>query len=157
MLCCFRVYPLIYVLIFRLCWSRFLFLAQISKILSNITNNKYLEGRGSEIEELNGYIKKSNERFWKFLDQVTQVSDPIEQLQVSSTRTPTYFVTKLILSHTQIDQKYIEYTQTQKPVIYISPNEIFLTHKLLREHLDKLAPNKDDPLRKIISSLAGTY
>jgi Ras GTPase-activating-like protein IQGAP2/3 len=108
-------------------------LINISKILSNVVNNKYLEGRGSEVEELNSYIKKTNERFWKFLDQVTQVSDPIEQLQ--------------------IDQKYIEYTQTQKPVIYISPNEIFLTHKLLREHLDKLAPNKDDSLRKVISSL----
>lgn len=45
-------------------------------------NNKYLEGRGAEVEELNGYIKKTNERFWKFLDQVTQVVDPIEHLQV---------------------------------------------------------------------------
>lgn len=56
----------------------------------------------------------------------------------------------------QIDRKYMEYTQTQKPQIYISPNEMFFIHRFIRERLDKIAKDPDDPLRALISSLPGT-
>jgi len=112
-------------------------LIAISKILANVTFNRLVDGNGQEVDEMNTYIKKWNERFWKFLNTLVDVPDPAEYLQ--------------------IDKKYIEYTETHRPVIYISPNEMFFTHKLLKEHIDKLAPNKDDPLRGVLSEMPGPF
>lgn len=92
-------------------------LPQISKILSNVVNNKYLEGRGSEVEELNSYIKKTNERFWKFLDQVTQVSDPIEQLQVSTNRY--YNLCLYSDTNTTIDRSKVHWVHTDAKARYL--------------------------------------
>jgi len=52
----------------------------------------------------------------------------------------------------QVD-KYMELTQRTKPVIIISLHEISLTHSILKQHLDKLAKEKEDPLRLILNDL----
>jgi hypothetical protein len=47
-----------------------------------VTFNRLLEGQGQEVEEMNSYIKKWNEKFWKFLNVLVDVPDPAEYLQV---------------------------------------------------------------------------
>eukprot|EP01122_Echinamoeba_exundans_P013058 TRINITY_DN5634_c0_g2_i1.p1 TRINITY_DN5634_c0_g2~~TRINITY_DN5634_c0_g2_i1.p1 ORF type:complete len:996 (+),score=278.15 TRINITY_DN5634_c0_g2_i1:360-3347(+) len=109
----------------------------ISKILQLIANQKHMEGNEStmiEVKAINKYIKSVESKMHKFLEQLTEsVEDPSE--------------------HLQIDKKYLEYTLTQRPVIYISLNEMILTHKSMKERLDKLAPDAKDPVRQVIMSL----
>jgi len=52
----------------------------------------------------------------------------------------------------KIDE-YDDFSRTAKPIVYISQEEIYSTHALLLEHLDGIAPTKNDPLRTILSSL----
>lgn len=109
-------------------------LARVSRLLSNITTNQLLTETSEEIQRLNKYIQDSNKRFKQFLTDLTEgLEEPAEYLK--------------------IDSKYLEYTITHSPVIYISPNEMFLTHKYLLEHIDKLVPSQDDELRKLLFSL----
>ena len=44
---------------------------------------------------------------------------------------------------------------TQPKPIYISPNEVYSMHSLLSQHLDRLAPTRDDALRTILMELGG--
>ena len=109
-------------------------LIAISKVLSLIANNRKMEGNSAHIKKLNSHISKLSTRFHDFLDQVTSnVPEPAEYLK--------------------IDTKYLEYTQTHKPVIYISPNEMFMTHRAIQSKIDKIAPGSDDELRALISSM----
>lgn len=112
-------------------------LMTISKILSLVTNQKRMEGNEdamAEVKAINKYIKSAEGKMQKFLQQLTEsVEDPSE--------------------HLQIDKKYLEYTLTQRPVIYISMNEMILTHKSMKERLDKLAPDTKDPVRLVLNSL----
>jgi Ras GTPase-activating-like protein IQGAP2/3 len=47
----------------------------------------------------------------------------------------------------------MELTHKTKPVILISLDEIYKTHGLIAKHIDGLAPDKEDPLRKILIDL----
>ena len=49
--------------------------------------------------------------------------------------------------------QFTEATLIAKPVIYISLQELYDTHVLLLEHLDKVAPEKKDPLRELLEDL----
>ena len=50
--------------------------------------------------------------------------------------------------------EFLDVAVQPKP-IYISPNEVYSMHSLISQHLDRLAPKKDDPLRSIILELGG--
>lgn len=109
-------------------------LVTVSKILSNITTNKPLDGNTKEVHRINEYIKESSQKFRQFLIDLTEgIPEPADYLN--------------------IDSRYLEYTLTHKPVIYISPNEMFLTHKYLVNKINKLAPNEDDALRTLLTEL----
>lgn len=79
---------------------------------------------------LNPWIKKNLEQVRDYFTDLIEVPDPEDYLQVD---------------------KYMELTQRTKPVIIISIHEISLTHSILKQHLDKLAKDKDDPLRLILN------
>jgi serine/threonine protein kinase len=109
-------------------------LIAVSKILSLIANNRSMEGTGPHVKLINSHIAKLSSRFHDFLDLVTKkVQDPAEYLK--------------------IDTRYLEYTQTHRPVIYISPNEMFMTHRAIQSKIDKIAPEPEDELRKLILSM----
>ena len=106
----------------------------ISKVLSSIANNKLMDGEGEHVKKLNAFISKWSTKFHDFLDTVTtKVQEPSEYLK--------------------IDSKYLEYTMTHRPVIYISPNEMFMTHRAIQSKIDKIAPESEDELRKLIESM----
>ena len=50
--------------------------------------------------------------------------------------------------------EFLDVAVQPKP-IYISPNEVYSMHSLLSQHLEVLAPNRDDALRTIILELGG--
>lgn len=109
-------------------------LIAISKVLSLIANNRTMDGESSHIKKLNSHISKLSTRFHDFLNNITSnVPEPAEYLK--------------------IDTKYLEYTQTHRPVIYISPNEMFMTHRAIQSKIDKIAPGSDDELRALIASM----
>jgi len=68
----------------------------------------------------------------RYFDDLPRVEEPEDYLQVN---------------------RYMELTHQSKPVIYISLHEIYNTHQLVAKHLDQLAPDKEDPLRKIMIDL----
>ncbi|XP_049850344.1 ras GTPase-activating-like protein rgaA [Schistocerca gregaria] len=109
-------------------------LIAISKMLSNITNNRLLDGDASHIQKINAYIQEKNVEFRDFL------TDVIRDVPESSE----YF---------NISDKYLEYCQTTDPVIYISPNEMFLTHSYIYKQIDKITSGPNDALHKLISSM----
>lgn len=109
-------------------------LIAISKVLSMIANKRSMDGDSSHIKKLNSHISKLSTRFHDFLNNITSnVPEPADYLK--------------------IDTKYLEYTQTHKPVIYISPNEMFMTHRAIQSKMDKIAPGVDDELRALIASM----
>jgi Ras GTPase-activating-like protein IQGAP2/3 len=50
--------------------------------------------------------------------------------------------------------EFLDATVQPKP-IYISPNEVYAMQSLLTEHLQHLAPERDDPLKTILTELGG--
>lgn len=54
--------------------------------------------------------------------------------------------------HYDIDP-YVDLTKTHKPIIYISPVEIFAMHAMLYDKLSDLGPERSDPLREILGEL----
>jgi len=81
---------------------------------------------------INKWITAKLESVREYFNDLIEVTEPEEHLQVD---------------------KYMELTQKTKPVIIISLHEIASTHNLIHQVLDKLAKEKDDPIRLIMTDL----
>lgn len=49
--------------------------------------------------------------------------------------------------------EYSDLITLTKPVVYMTVQEIFDTHRILVEYLDRIAPDENDPLREIFKLL----
>ena len=49
--------------------------------------------------------------------------------------------------------EFVDMSTTKRPVVYISPNEIFQVHATLLENLEYIASKDDDPLKLILKDL----
>ena len=105
---------------------------QIAKVLQNLFSLNTFKESDRWMTPLNPWIEKRIPIIRNFFDEIVDVPDPEEYLQVD---------------------KYMELTQKAKPVIIISLAEIASTHKRIKDHLDVLAPDADDPLRIVIKDL----
>jgi Ras GTPase-activating-like protein IQGAP2/3 len=81
---------------------------------------------------LNVWLKSKLEAVRDYFTDLAEVPDPEDYLQVD---------------------RYMEFMQKTKPVIIISLHEIASTHAFVAQHIDKLAKDKDDPLRVIMTDL----
>ena len=81
---------------------------------------------------MNGWIEERSKEVKKFLKDFINVEPPEQKMQID---------------------KYMALIQDIKPTNLIEPAEICMFHTELKDHLDDLAPNKDDPLNKIIQEL----
>ncbi|KAF9259503.1 hypothetical protein L218DRAFT_963533 [Marasmius fiardii PR-910] len=108
-------------------------LAQISRVLTQITTGVEFDDDNPIYLPINGYVRKAIGEFSAWLLQVADVPDADIQFHA---------------------HEFLDATVPPKP-IYISPNEIYTTHGLLVQHIDDVAPNSDDALRTIISELDG--
>ncbi|KAJ1660808.1 iqgap- protein [Dispira simplex] len=104
-------------------------LAEIAKMLNQVSVGKLFSDDNVFLQPLNNYVAYTSERFAQYSYAVTNVMDP-----------EVYF---------QIDE-FSDLTQTRKPVIYMSPQEVFTIHQALEDNLDVLAQTADDPLRLIL-------
>ncbi|KAI7887684.1 uncharacterized protein EV154DRAFT_520412 [Mucor mucedo] len=107
-------------------------LAEVSKMLQQISIGKDFDTRNVELSALNSYIRSSNQRFTQwFMDRNYDVEEP-EQ-------------------HFGLDQ--LSDYKTQKPTIYVHPTELYHIHQLLEENIDSLERQKTGILHNILGDL----
>eukprot|EP00008_Paramoeba_atlantica_P012607 CAMPEP_0201488422 /NCGR_PEP_ID=MMETSP0151_2-20130828/18137_1 /ASSEMBLY_ACC=CAM_ASM_000257 /TAXON_ID=200890 /ORGANISM="Paramoeba atlantica, Strain 621/1 / CCAP 1560/9" /LENGTH=834 /DNA_ID=CAMNT_0047873709 /DNA_START=70 /DNA_END=2574 /DNA_ORIENTATION=+ len=108
----------------------------ISKVLQTLFNlRSFAEDNKPEtlaLMRLNPFMEEYLPKVTAYFDALVKVDDPEDHLQVN---------------------KYMELTQKTKPMIQISLHEIFQTHQMVAQHLEKIAPEQDDPLRKVMAEL----
>ena len=112
-------------------------LAEISKLLQQVSVNRQYDEAGEYgylAPHMNAYINDASKRMMAYFREVTNVPDAEEFFQMSD------------LS---------DLAKTQKPVIYITPQEIFNVHQLVTDALDDVSPPQDtnDPMRKLMQEL----
>ncbi|CCF49439.1 hypothetical protein NDA11_005502 [Ustilago hordei] len=107
-------------------------LAEVSKMLTQIAVGKLFSDDNPYLQPLNEYVSHASERFFKWLRTIMDCPDA--ELQFSA-------------------DEFLDHTVQQKPVIYISPNEIYSMHLLLAQQVEHLAPHQEDPLRVILGEL----
>ncbi|CAG8708367.1 14788_t:CDS:2, partial [Acaulospora morrowiae] len=107
-------------------------LAEISKMLNQISVGKLFSEDNLYLQPLNEYVLYATNKFSKFFKDVTEIGDA-----------EAFF---------DIDE-FDDLARTHNPIIYISPQEVFLTHELLMQQLDCIAPQPNDVLRHIFQDL----
>ncbi|KAG6817391.1 hypothetical protein H0H87_009035 [Tephrocybe sp. NHM501043] len=108
-------------------------LAQISKVLTQITSGCQFDDDSPMYVPINDYVSKAITEMSSWMLDVANVPDAETQFHA---------------------HEFLDATVQPKP-IYISPNEIYTMHGLLSQHLDHIAPSKDDALRAILTELDG--
>ncbi|ORX84099.1 hypothetical protein BCR32DRAFT_218164 [Anaeromyces robustus] len=107
-------------------------LAEISKLLHNISVNKPFADDNPWLQPLNEYISIAGNKFASFFTKVACV--------------------ETAEAHFQIDE-FDDLTKTSNPVIFISPKEIIEVHSCILEHIEDIEINENDPLRIILKDL----
>ncbi|CCJ28108.1 unnamed protein product, partial [Pneumocystis jirovecii] len=107
-------------------------LAEISKILVQITTGKLFDKNDVFLQPLNVYVETAIQRMIKVLKTVIDVQDAERYFEMD---------------------EFDDLTSTQKPILYIKTSEIFLIHSLVYNEIDIMAPNQDDQLRDIVKQL----
>ncbi|KAI0775938.1 hypothetical protein BD413DRAFT_469824 [Trametes elegans] len=108
-------------------------LAQISKMLTQITNGSEFGDDNPAYIPVNDYVRKSITQFSAWLMEVANVPDAETEFHA---------------------HEFLDATIQPRP-IWISPNEVYSMHTLLSQHLEHLAPARDDTLRVILTELDG--
>lgn len=108
-------------------------LVAVAKTLQNLFNLILFDTKKQAwMAPVNTWIKSKIDEVRDYFDELTDVLAPEDALSLD---------------------KYMELTQKTKPLIVISLHEIAQSHRHLAEHLKKLAPESDDPLRLIMKDL----
>jgi len=106
-------------------------LIAISKVLINLSNGVMFDLNMEPYwKPMNDWIQKYEDLYLSFIKKIIQVPDAEEQLGVD---------------------EYMELTQKSNPTITIKWNEIFQTHKILVDFLNKVATDENDPIKIILS------
>ncbi|KAH9264779.1 hypothetical protein BASA83_011747 [Batrachochytrium salamandrivorans] len=108
-------------------------LGEIAKTLHQISLNRGSGLTDSDYNvQLNTYIKFSGKRFASFLKEALTVVSAEEYFNMD---------------------EFVELSRQDKPIIYISPDEVIQVHHNLVANIDNLTTLKDDPLRIILNDL----
>ncbi|KAF9365937.1 hypothetical protein BGX34_007437 [Mortierella sp. NVP85] len=107
-------------------------LAEISKMLNQISVGKLFSDDNVYLKPLNEYVGYAGARFAKYFRSVVEVVEPEKQFEVN---------------------EYEDQVNTIRPTVYMSPFEIFGMHAMMIDKIDFLAPEMDDPLRVLLSEL----
>lgn len=108
-------------------------LAQISKVLAQITNGFEFGDDKPSYVPINVFVGKAIQQMSTWFHDVANVPDAETQFHA---------------------HEFMDATVQPKP-IYISPNEIYTTHSLLLQHQDFLVSGSDDPMKVILTELGG--
>ncbi|KAI8491392.1 IQ motif-containing GTPase-activating protein 3, partial [Branchiostoma belcheri] len=107
-------------------------LGSIAKLLQFAASNKIFDGENAHLSSLNDYVAQAHEKFKKFFSAACDVPELEEKFNID---------------------EYSDFTMLNKPVVYMSIKEICDTHKLLIDHQDALAPERQDPLHELLDDL----
>ncbi|KAI9252676.1 hypothetical protein BY458DRAFT_522733 [Sporodiniella umbellata] len=107
-------------------------LAEISKMLQQISSGNLFDSRNLHLSSLDSYVRESNKKFAQWFMNLTDVEDPED--------------------HFGMDP-LADHTSTQKPTIYIHPTELYHIHQLLQEHTDYVEHQKTGVLHDILQDL----
>eukprot|EP00842_Homolaphlyctis_polyrhiza_P003308 jgi/Hompol1/3979/HPOL_003428-RA len=108
-------------------------LAEVAKMLHQISLGRgFVTGESQYATNLNDYIRMSAKKFEHFLKEAVKVVTAQEYFNMD---------------------EFVEASRQEKPIIYISPDEVVQVHRNLISNLDTLCPQKDDPLRTILKDL----
>lgn len=109
-------------------------LGEIAKLLQHAAAHQLFTGNLAYLSSLNGFVEELWQEFRGFFDRASTVVSPEE--------------------HFRIDE-YTDMVAIAPPVIFISPREIYSTHRLLHEHLTRLTSGSPagDPLVEILADL----
>jgi len=107
-------------------------LAEIAKLLHNISVNKPFAMDNQWLQPLNEYIGVAGKKFAAFFNKVACV--------------------ETAEAHYQIDE-FDDLAKTNNPIIFISPKEIIEVHSCILEHIEDIEINENDPLRIILKDL----
>ncbi|OBZ70404.1 Ras GTPase-activating-like protein rng2 [Grifola frondosa] len=108
-------------------------LAQISKMLTQITSGSEFGDDNPSFIPVNDYVRKTISSISSWLIEVANVSDAETEFHA---------------------HEFLDATM-QPRAIWISPNEVYSVHTLLSQHLAHLAPDREDTLRVILTELDG--
>ncbi|BGP20177.1 iqgap-related protein [Rhodosporidiobolus nylandii] len=109
-------------------------LAEVCKMLNGISVGRLFGQEAQHLTPMNDFITTSAKRFTDWLYEVINVQDAE--------------------THFHADE-YVDAAAARRPVIYISPNDMYSTHTIIAENLDVIAPEEEDPVRKIIVEFGG--
>ncbi|KAI9308755.1 hypothetical protein BJ944DRAFT_246306 [Cunninghamella echinulata] len=107
-------------------------LAEISRMLQQISSGKIFDANDLFLAPLNDYVADAGYRFEQWFLNVTDVEEP-----------EVHFERDALDDHTRIT----------KPNVYISPYELCHLHYMLEQHIDDLVPNGKGPLFEIMQDL----
>ncbi|KAI8047108.1 Rho GTPase activation protein [Gilbertella persicaria] len=111
-------------------------LAEISKMLQHISSGTVFEdAHDIFLAPLNEYVADAALRFGEWFLGLTDVEDP-----------ESYFG-----MHSLTDQ-----TNTHKPIVYLSPNELFHLHYTIQTNIEALEPEGDGILHEIIDEIGAS-
>ncbi|KAH8105969.1 ras GTPase-activating protein [Cristinia sonorae] len=108
-------------------------LAQISRVLTQITTGALFGEDNPCYVPINDFVDEAIQELTAWLIQVADVQDAETQFN----------------AHEFLD------ATVQPKAIHISPNEVYTMHSVLSQHLDVVAPSRDDILRVILAELDG--
>ncbi|KDN47975.1 hypothetical protein K437DRAFT_273559 [Tilletiaria anomala UBC 951] len=107
-------------------------LAEVSKMLTQVAVGRLFSDDNPYLQPLNEYVSQASARFTQWFYAIVDVHDA--EMQFAA-------------------EEFIDATTQDRPVIYISPNEIYALHLLLGQQMDTVAPNQADPLRILLNEL----
>ncbi|XP_076995508.1 ras GTPase-activating-like protein IQGAP2 isoform X2 [Tamandua tetradactyla] len=107
-------------------------LGSVAKVLQHAASNKLFEGENEHLSSMNSYLSETYQEFRRYFKEACNVPEPEEKFNMD---------------------KYTDMVTVNKPVIYISVEEIISTHSLLLEHKDAIAPDKNDSLNELLALL----
>ncbi|KAI8100025.1 Rho GTPase activation protein [Halteromyces radiatus] len=103
-------------------------LAEVSKMLQYISSGQVFDKAEYFISPLNDYVLEAGDRFANWFMEVTEVESP-----------EAYFDMDTLTDH----------TNTRKPMVYMTPMELFHLHYVLENNMDILEPGvKDVTIRR---------
>lgn len=107
-------------------------LAEVSRVLQQVAADRLFEDEAVYLQPLNPYVTSAAPRMLAFFNDAADCNAPEVQFNMD---------------------EWADASRTSRPVVYLSPTEIFLTHALCQEHLDDLAPQQEDAMRVILQEL----
>ncbi|THH32726.1 hypothetical protein EUX98_g1475 [Antrodiella citrinella] len=108
-------------------------LAQISRVLSQITTGALFGEENPCYVPINDFVGEAIQELSTWLIQVADVQDAETQFN----------------AHEFLD------ATTQPKAIHITPNEVYTMHSVLAQHMDTVAPGREDEVRAILTELDG--